>query len=209
MSSPLSQSLSKLARWRRQSRTRCTLGYCQIFLCIGMDVGVLGPTLPGLAAQTHSSLGDMGILFFAVAGGHLLGTVFGGRVFDHVRAHPVMAGGQLVSALLIALLPVVPSLWMAAGLLALKGFAEGALNNGANSLLIWTYGKRVGPYMNALHFFFGVGAFLSPIIAAQALEAAGGYRWVYWILAAINALVGFRLLIRRVRPRARGRRRKN
>jgi FHS family Na+ dependent glucose MFS transporter 1 len=37
--------------------------------------------------------------------------------------------------------------------------------------------------MNALHFFFGVGAFISPIIIAQAVLMTGGVRWAYWILA--------------------------
>ena len=35
-----------------------------------------------------------------------------------------------------------------------------------NPLLVWVHGDEVGPAMNGLHFFFGVGAFLSPIIIA-------------------------------------------
>jgi FHS family Na+ dependent glucose MFS transporter 1 len=37
--------------------------------------------------------------------------------------------------------------------------------------------------MNALHFFFGVGAFLSPLIIAQAIRITDGISWGYWMLA--------------------------
>jgi FHS family Na+ dependent glucose MFS transporter 1 len=37
--------------------------------------------------------------------------------------------------------------------------------------------------MNALHFAFGVGAFLSPIIVAQVILITGDITWVYWLLA--------------------------
>jgi FHS family Na+ dependent glucose MFS transporter 1 len=39
--------------------------------------------------------------------------------------------------------------------------------------------------MNALHFFFGVGAFISPIIIAQAVLASGDINWAYWSLALL------------------------
>jgi FHS family Na+ dependent glucose MFS transporter 1 len=40
--------------------------------------------------------------------------------------------------------------------------------------------------MNSLHFFFGLGAFLSPIIIAQTMLATeGGIRLAYWVLALI------------------------
>jgi FHS family Na+ dependent glucose MFS transporter 1 len=39
--------------------------------------------------------------------------------------------------------------------------------------------------MNGLHFFFGAGAFLAPIIVAQAVLFSGDITWAYWILAAL------------------------
>jgi FHS family Na+ dependent glucose MFS transporter 1 len=55
--------------------------------------------------------------------------------------------------------------------------------------------------MNALHFFFGLGAFLSPLLIAQVIGVAGGYRWGYWILAIIATLVGLRMLTTPGNPR--------
>ena len=42
-----------------------------------------------------------------------------------------------------------------------------------NTLLVWVHPARVGPVMNALHFFFGLGAFLSPILIAWAMRGTG------------------------------------
>ncbi len=62
------------------------------------------------------------------------------------------------------------------------------------TLLVWTHGEKVSPYMNGLHFFFGMGAFLAPMLVAQVMGVAGGYRWAYWTLAAFAMLVSLRLL---------------
>ena len=56
---------------------------------------------------------------------------------------------------------------------------------GGNTLIVWIYGGRVGPVMTGMHFFFGVGALLSPIIVAQIMLITGTIRWPYWILAVI------------------------
>jgi FHS family Na+ dependent glucose MFS transporter 1 len=56
--------------------------------------------------------------------------------------------------------------------------------------------------MNAMHFFFGTGAFVAPFLVAQTTGAAAGYRWAFWILAGVAGLVGLRLLAMRGTPRA-------
>ena len=70
----------------------------------------------------------------------------------------------------------------------LLGMVEIGLDIGGNTLLMWLHGERVSPYMNALHFFFGVGAFLAPLILAQMLllnDGPAGVRWTYWLLALL------------------------
>jgi MFS transporter, FHS family, Na+ dependent glucose transporter 1 len=65
------------------------------------------------------------------------------------------------------------------------GIAEGVMDVGGNTLLVWVHRDKMGPYMNGLHFFFGVGAFLSPIIIAQAILLSGSITWAYWALALL------------------------
>jgi MFS transporter, FHS family, Na+ dependent glucose transporter 1 len=186
--------LEKLGAFTRNDAIRRTFGYYSLFICLGLDSAILGPTLPALAGQTASRLGQMGLLFLAGAIGYTLGTMIGGRVFDRVRGHPVLGISQLIAAALTFLIPLAPLFWLLVAILVCKGFAEGFINTGANALLLWTHAEKVGPFMNGLHFCFGLGAFLSPFLVAQVVGTAGGYRWAFWALAAFAALVGLRML---------------
>ncbi len=173
---------------------RRTFGYYFLFICLGLDLAITGPTLPALASQTGSRLAQMGLLFLAGSIGYTLGTLVSGRIFDRVAGHPVMGIAQLLVAALLVLVPLTPWLWVLLAILVVKGFAEGFINTGANTLLVWTHGEKVGPFMNGLHFSFGMGAFLSPLLIAQVIGIPGGYRWGFWIVAAIAALAGIRTL---------------
>ena len=184
----------KINNFARNEAIRHTFGYYFLFICLGLDSAIIGPTLPALAAQTGSRLGQMGLLFLAGASGYTLGTMLGGRVFDRLQGHPVMGIAQLLAALLIFFIPLAPWFWLLLVILVCKGFAEGFINTGANALLVWTHAEKVGPFMNGLHFFFGLGAFLSPFLVAQVVGLEGGYRWAYWALSAFAVLVGLRML---------------
>ncbi len=173
---------------------RRTLVYYLLFIGLGLNAAVLGPTLPALAQQTSTPVGQLGLLFLGGSVGYTLGTFLGGRIFDRVRGHPVLGIAQLAVALLLVLIPNIPWLWALFGVIGCKGLADGFINTGANTLLVWTHKDKVGPYMNGLHFFFGLGAFLAPLFVAQGAGVVGGYRWVYWILAGVALLIGLRIL---------------
>jgi FHS family Na+ dependent glucose MFS transporter 1 len=78
--------------------------------------------------------------------------------------------------------------------LLILGMAEGGLDVGGNTLLVWVHRHRVGPFMNGLHFFFGIGAFVSPIIVAQTVLMSGDIIWAYWVLALLMLPVAAWLL---------------
>jgi FHS family Na+ dependent glucose MFS transporter 1 len=160
-----------------------TYAYYAAFVGLGLISASLGPTLPALAEQTSTELREISFLFATRSTGYLLGSLLGGRLYDRMQGHPVMALALLIMAAGMAASPVIPILWVLALVLWGIGVAEGTLDVGGNALLVWIHRARVGPYMNALHLFFGVGAFLSPIVVAQALLATGGIRWGYWSLA--------------------------
>jgi FHS family Na+ dependent glucose MFS transporter 1 len=60
--------------------------------------------------------------------------------------------------------------------------------------LVWVHTDGVAPYMNGLHFFFGLGATLSPFIIAQAMLLSGDITWAYWTLAVLMLPVAVWLL---------------
>jgi len=186
---------------RSDSAVRWTTSYFLLFICLGLDIAVLGPTLPSLATQTGAGLGEMGLLFLIGSAGGVVGTALSGPVFDRWNGHLVLGGAQLLAAALIALVPSAPAFWVLATLVAVKGVAQGLVNTGANILLTWTHRERTGPYMNALHFFFGLGAVLAPFLVARFTGTAAGYRLAYWGLSAFAGLVGLSVVAQRSCPR--------
>lgn len=169
---------------RRQAYLR-TAGYYAAFIALGLASASLGPTLPGLAEHTRSRISEIGSLFAARSLGYLAGSLVGGGLYDRIAGHPVMGAGLLLMAGMLALAPVVTHLWVLATVILVLGVAEGMLDVGGNTLLVWMHRDRVGPFMNALHFFFGVGAFLSPLIIAQVLLHGGDLVGAYWTLALL------------------------
>lgn len=184
-----------LGALRHTAAVRWTLSYYGLFVCLGLSTAVFGPTLLALAAQTQTPLGQMGWLFLVGAVGQTVGTALGGRVFDRVPGHPVLGLAQLAVAVLLGVVPLLPWFELVVAVVGCAGVANGLINTGANTLLIWTHGAKVGPYMNGLHFCFGLGAVGAPLLVAQVIGVAGGYRWAYWTLAAVMTLVSLALLL--------------
>lgn len=171
-----------------------TIGYYAAFVALGLSVASFGPTLPILAEQTRTHLNEISFLFTARSLGYLLGSLGPGRMFDRRPGNPVMALLLLTMALMLALVPLAPLLWILTGIILVLGAAEGALDVGGNTLLVWAHGRKVGPYLNGLHCFFGVGAFLSPIIVAYALLLTRNLTLVYFALALLMLPVALWLL---------------
>lgn len=170
---------------------RSTVGYYAAFVILGLLTSLIGPAIPDLAENTNSSLAELSRFLMAGSFGYLLGGFLGGRLYDRFRGHYVMSGALLVSAAFVSLLPLVPLLGLLGVVLLVLGFAEGTLDTGGNSLLTWLHGEKVGPFMNGLHFFFGVGAFLAPMVIAQIVTVTGKVFFSFWIfaLAAIPIVI--------------------
>jgi len=163
-----------------------TAGYYAAFIALGLVSGSLGPTVPGLAQNTGSPVAHISLLFAARSSGYLAGSLLGGRLYDRIAGHPVMGGSLLVMAAMMGAAPLLTQLGLLACAIFALGMAEGALDVGGNTLLVWVHQERVGPFMNGLHFFFGVGAFLSPLIVAWAMPDDGAIGRAYWTLAVLQ-----------------------
>src|ERR1051325_11793273 len=89
-----------------------TAAYYAAFILLGVTVAADGPALLKLAEHTSSSLKQISLLFLISALGYLLGSFFGGRIYDRVSGHRFM-GAMLVSiGIFSALVPVANALWV-------------------------------------------------------------------------------------------------
>jgi len=181
-----SESVSSLpADKARSLRLSQTAGYLVAFIALGMSSASLGPTLPGLAQQTGSRLSEISFLFSARAFGYLVGSLVSGRLYDLLPGHRVIAGVLIFMAVGLFFVPAIPLLPLLAAAMLLLGLGEGASDVGGNTLIVWAHGERVGPFMNAMHFCFGVGAFVAPLVVAQAILLTGGITWAYRLLTLL------------------------
>jgi FHS family Na+ dependent glucose MFS transporter 1 len=171
-----------------------TAAYYLAFVALGITEAVLGPSLGDLAARTNSTLSQIGVLFTAGWLGYLIGALLGGRMYDRVMGHPVMAASLVVMAAALALAPLTPLLWVLFSIFLLLGLAKATLDVGGNALLVWVHGDKVPPFMNGLHFFFGLGATLTPFIMAQIVGRGGDIRWAFWALAVLMLPVALWLM---------------
>ena len=171
-----------------------SVAYYAAFIALGMVVASLGPTLNRLADNTQSDMSQISYLFTAKALGFILGSLVGGYIYDRIPGHPIMAGMFILIALGLAFVPTVSVLWLLILTMFLIGVVVGAADVGGNTLLVWLHGEKVEPYMNGLHFFFGLGAALSPVIFAQMLRLTGDITWGYWTVGLLTFPVSFWLL---------------
>jgi FHS family Na+ dependent glucose MFS transporter 1 len=159
-----------------------TAAYYGSFIVLGLATAVIGPTLPALAEQTGSSLSSISYLFTASSFGYLLGSLFGGRIFDRIRGHPILTAAMFAMMAVVALVPLMSVLWSLLLVILVLGFTTAIVDVGGNTLILWVHGKGVGPFMSGLHFSFGVGALLAPLIVAQVLRIWGRAQLTYWVL---------------------------
>ena len=84
------------------SRLFRVLVYYAAFVVLGLITSAVGPTLPGLAEMTGSTLGQISIVFTLISVGYIVGSLLGGRLYDSSRpGHPIMALTLLCMACLL------------------------------------------------------------------------------------------------------------
>jgi FHS family Na+ dependent glucose MFS transporter 1 len=162
-----------------------TFAYYATFITLGATFAITGPALSRLAQHTSSRLDQISIIFVIVALGYMVGSQLSGRAYDRFPGHRILALALLATSLTAALVPVLRSLWPLVGIFFLLGIVQGTLDVGCNTLLTWIHGKKVGPFMNGLHFFFGAGSFLAPLIFARVVLSASGLQWTYWFFSLL------------------------
>ncbi len=164
---------------------RKTILYSLAFIALGLGSGSLGPTLPALAAQTNAEMKQISNLFIARSFGTMIGSWMIGRFYDRTAGHPLLAASLLASAVALALIPSAKLMPVLLVLSAFIGITAASINVGGNALIVLVHGDRVRPFISALHFAFGLGGFLAPMLVARLVHRADSLSVTYWSLALI------------------------
>lgn len=168
-----------------------TAVYYLVFILLGLTLAAEGPTLLKLAEHTASEIDEISLIFFFGALGYLAGSYTSGVLYDRLPGHQLMSAMLVLLGIFIIFVPLATSLVVLIGIVLVLGFAKGALDVGGNTLLLWLHNEKVGPFMNGLHAFFGLGAAIAPLIVARVLDATGDVHWAFWIFSIMAFPIAF------------------
>ncbi|XP_072407930.1 sodium-dependent glucose transporter 1 [Chiloscyllium punctatum] len=154
---------------RRGGRCVDTLLLCGAFLGLGMSIAILGPTFQELATNVDKNISEISYIFVGRSLGYVGGSLIGGILFDCTNPHLLIGISMLMTSLGMYTIPWCTKAVMLTGLMSLIGISMGFLDTGGNLLILLVWGTEVGPYMQALHFSFALGAFVAPILAKPLL----------------------------------------
>ncbi|XP_068454379.1 major facilitator superfamily domain-containing protein 4B [Clinocottus analis] len=151
-----------------------TLTYWSVFFSFGLCIAFLGPTILDLQCQTNSTLSQITWVFFSQQFCLLIGSSIGGvfkkTLFSALSALFVSA---LTISVIFAIIPLCNNVLLLAIAMAVSGFAMGIIDTIANIQLVTIYQRDSAVFLQALHFFIGFGALVSPLIADPFLSETG------------------------------------
>lgn len=152
------------ALFRRQWRQ--TVTYWSVFFSFGLCIAFLGPTILDLRCQTHSTLQQITWVFFSQQFFLLLGSSLGG-LFKRTLLVSLLAlfSCTVIISVVFALIPLCYNVVMLSIALAITGMAMGVIDTVANLQLVKLYQKDSAIFLQVLHFFIGLGALVSPLVA--------------------------------------------
>lgn len=145
---------------------------CCGFLCFGSSMAIIGPTVLELGCLTGQDVGSMSWVFFAQTCSALFGAICSGIITDrfHINYNVFLAVVMTLHAVALSILPLMRVLGTLLLFTSFHGLFGGFQDTATNLRMIIMHGQDVPPFLQTLFFFYGVGAFLSPIIAGNFLS---------------------------------------
>ncbi|MFN2159835.1 MAG: MFS transporter [Anaerolineales bacterium] len=179
----------------RQS-IRSSSVYFTVYFLLGVTIALIGASMPYLAEMTGVEVTSLGYLFSTRSFGYLLGAFIAGRLYDRYPGHLLMAGLMAMIGLAAVFMPFSATTIILAVLMFLTGMGLGGSDLGGNTLVMWRFKERSGPFINGMFFFSGLGGILAPLMLELVLRKELYFGWAYWILAISILLVVIWLLAR-------------
>ncbi|KAM7402714.1 hypothetical protein PAMP_017928 [Pampus punctatissimus] len=143
-----------------------TLTYWSVFFSFGLCIAFLGPTILDLRCQTQATLQQITWVFFSQQFFLLVGSSLGGLFKKTLLfSLSVLFSCTLIISLVFAIIPLCYHVVLLSVAMAIAGLAMGVIDTIANLQLVKLYQKDSAIFLQALHFFIGLGALVSPLVA--------------------------------------------
>ncbi|KAK2862622.1 hypothetical protein Q5P01_002155 [Channa striata] len=145
---------------------RQTLTYWSVFFSFGLCIAFLGPTILDLRCQTQSTLQQITMVFFSQQFFLMVGSSVGGLFRKTLLSSlSALLSCTLIISIVFAIIPLCHHVLLLSIAMAIAGKAMGVIDTVANLQLVKLYQKDSAIFLQALHFFIGLGALVSPLVA--------------------------------------------
>ncbi|MGE5631618.1 MAG: MFS transporter [Caulobacteraceae bacterium] len=168
------------------------------FISVGIIANIIGPLLPAIRTDISINYSQGGLLLSVQFIGMLVTSMIGGYFMDRSGKGPFMLAG---SALIIAGLVGCMTAGSYISLYVLNlvtGFGYGIYETGINALCADSSEENKGSDMNFVHFFYGVGAIIAPLIAWFSTDYLGNWRYCFGFALIAPVIVSILLLSNKI-----------
>ena len=179
---------------KRNLRLLTGLCFFTIF-CLGLSITSLGPSLNAFLKNTGKDINSIKFIFIIKPLGFLIGIYWGEKILKRTKETLLLGFCFISSFFLLVYIPQVESFYLLLSALLLLGGLEGVMEISANYFLVSLHKKKVAPYMNLMHFFFGLGAIISPTLIGWDIEFNEQINNAYYILAGSFLIGGVGIFI--------------
>ncbi len=156
-----------------------TLGGFVAFFAFGFTDNLKGPLLPEILRSGELSYSQGGAIVFAGYLGFIFATLTSGLIADKFSNRSVLL---LAAICLCAGAIGFGASHTYAGLIvfmAISGIGLGAIELGANGLIVELHNEARGRFLNLLATFHGCGSLVAPLYVATMIGSGRSWQWVY------------------------------
>ncbi|KAL4228766.1 hypothetical protein ACF0H5_011808 [Mactra antiquata] len=141
-----------------------TLWLFWAFVGLGWSVGQMGPSFPDLRLIVKQDIDSASWLFTIHSVGYMVGSFGGGILYDHCYKLSLIIGSTFMLAVFTTVIPWCKWFPLMLTVRFFTGLGCGGLDTGGNADLVSLWDEEGRPYMQALHFCFGFGGIIAPLV---------------------------------------------
>ncbi len=164
-----------------------TAGCFFAFFAFGFIDNLKGPVLPELIRTQGLTLGQGGNVLFGAYMGFILATLVTGIAADAIGNRRILFLAGVCMSVGLAGISLIESVPMLVLMMFVMGLGLGAIEVGANGLIIELHPGNSGRFLNLLATFHGSGSLLVPLVVAWQLNANVGWRSVFLSAVVLSA----------------------
>ena len=168
-------------------RRLATALYCCVQLVNGLSVNIIGPTTPFLTKVLNTTVAHVGNILAAEGAAVICASLFISVLLARLPGHAVIS---VLCFVIFGCLWSVPSCESVLAVSALYfgvGACLGMMSGMSNAMISWVHaGRNVGPWVNLINAFFGLGASSAPLLFTH-LHADGSELRAFSAIACFAA----------------------